>query len=276
MKHWVALLFICITMGTTAQPITVATFNIRYASVNDTGNLWKDRKQYVADLIRYHRFELFGVQEALKLQLDDLRQSLPEFVHYGVGRDDGRDKGEHSSIFYSVERFELLDQGDFWLSPTPDRPGPGWDANLNRICSWVKLKDRLSKKTFFVFNAHYDHQGIKARIESSKLVLEKIKAIAGKSPAIFMGDLNGNRESEWYRTLSGSLWLTDTYTQVALPYEPNGSFNGFKTTDVRKDVIDHVFVTEQFTAPRWGVLTDTYNGTFPSDHFPVAVTLRMQ
>jgi len=226
-----------------AQTIKIATYNLRYANTTDVGNLWTERKHAVVDLIQYHQFELFGVQEAVKLQLEDLKNAMPVFDYYGVGRDDGKSAGEHSSIFYKRERFELLDKGDFWLSQTPEKPGFGWDSKFNRICSWVKLKDKKTKKTFFVFNAHYDHQGMVARVESSKLVLKKIKEIAGDAPVVFMGDLNGGRDSEWY------------------------------TNQVRKDVIDHVFVSKHFKANRWAVLTDTYFGKYPSDHFPVAVEL---
>jgi len=228
------------------------------------------------DLIRYHGFEIFGTQEGLRFQLDDLKTMMPEFSFYGIGRDDGMSKGEHSAIFYQHDRFAVLDKGDFWLSPTPEKPGPGWDANLNRICSWLKLKDKKSGKTFYVFNAHYDHQGVKARVESSKLIVEKIKNIAGDGECIFMGDLNGGWESEWYLTLDRSVVMKDSRHIATMVYQPNGSFNGFRFDDVRKDVIDHIFITKKFKAGRWAVLTDTYNGKFPSDHFPVMVELMIQ
>jgi endonuclease/exonuclease/phosphatase family metal-dependent hydrolase len=171
------------------------------------------------------------------------------------------------------DRFQLLDKGDFWLSQTPEKPGFGWDSKFNRICSWVKLRDKKSQKEFYVFNAHYDHQGMVARVESSKLVLEKIKLIAGTAPVVFMGDLNGGRDTDWYLQLANSGRIKDSYFLAAHPYELNGSFNGFNTSEVRKDVIDHIFVTQEFKVFRWAVLTDTYFGKYPSDHFPVAVAL---
>ncbi len=265
--------FMLLNSSLMAQTIKIATYNLRYANTTDVGNLWTERKHAVVDLIQYHQFEIFGVQEAVKLQLEDLKNAMPVFDYYGVGRDDGKSAGEHSSIFYKRERFELLDKGDFWLSQTPEKPGFGWDSKFNRICSWVKLKDKKTKKTFFVFNAHYDHQGMVARVESSKLVLKKIKEIAGDAPVVFMGDLNGGRDTEWYLGLASSVLLKDSFTMVDRPYQLNGSFNGFNTNQVRKDVIDHVFVSKHFKANRWAVLTDTYFGKYPSDHFPVAVEL---
>lgn len=271
----IASFFILLMMFTTtnAQKLSFATYNLRYANTTDVGNLWADRKQAVVGLIQYHQFEIFGVQEAVKLQLEYLKQAMPDFDYYGVGRDDGKSAGEHSSIFYLKDRFMLLDKGDFWLSQTPEKPGFGWDSKINRICSWVKLKDKKSKKIFFVFNAHYDHQGMVARVESSKLVLDKITTIAGKYPVVFMGDLNGGRDTAWYLSLANSALIKDSYGLVSHPYQLNGSFNGFNTTEVRKDVIDHIFVSKHFKANRWAVLTDTYYGKYPSDHFPVAVEL---
>lgn len=274
MKQLLVFIHLVISISATAQHMNIATYNLRYANTTDIGNLWVDRKQAVVDLIQYHQFDLFGVQEAVKLQLEDLKMAMPEFDYYGVGRDDGKSAGEHSSVFYKRDRFELVDKGDFWLSQNPDRPGFGWDSKFNRICSWVKLKDKKSKKIFFVFNAHYDHQGMVARAESSKLVLKKINEIAGSTPVVFMGDLNGGRDTPWYLSLVNSGLIKDSFTLVERPYQLSGSFNGFNTQQVGKEVIDHIFVTEYFKPTRWAVLTDTYFGKYPSDHFPVAVEVK--
>src|SRR5690606_11569892 len=151
-----------------AQTFTVATYNLRFDNPKDIGNLWKDRMPYVAALIRYHDFDVVGTQEGRPNQLQDLIKALPQYARYGKGRDDGSDKGEHSAIFYKKDRFQLLASGDFWLSETPDKPGLGWDATCcNRICSWVYLQDKKTKKKFYFFNVHFDHQGKIARRESS-------------------------------------------------------------------------------------------------------------
>ncbi|RYG24558.1 MAG: endonuclease/exonuclease/phosphatase family protein, partial [Chitinophagaceae bacterium] len=173
--------------------------------------------------------------------------------------------------------FKLLKQGDFWLSETPDKPSLGWDATCcNRIASWVYLQHVKSGKKFYFFNAHFDHQGVKARKESALLILKKIKEIAGTSPAIFTGDLNGSQTSEWYLTLANSDILKDTFKAVKNPYLNNASFNSFGRARKGYEVIDHIFTTRHFQATKWGVLTDTYFGKYPSDHFPVVayVTLK--
>jgi endonuclease/exonuclease/phosphatase family metal-dependent hydrolase len=264
----ITLLF-CAVQAANAQQLIVGTFNIRYDNPRDTGNLWVNRAPVVSNLIRFHNFDVLGIQEGLKNQLDDMSKALPEYERYGKGRDDGKDGGEHSVIYFKKSRLKLLKSGDFWLSETPDKPGLGWDATCcNRICSWVYLQDLKTKKQFYAFNVHFDHQGVVARKESSKLILKKISEIAGNTPAILTGDLNGGRDSEWYKELAESKLLKDTYTQVKFPYANNASFNSFRTPR-GQEVIDHVFITKGFVINRWGILTDTYYGKYPSDHFPV-------
>ena len=170
----------------------------------------------------------------------------------------------------------MLKQGNFWLSETPDKPSLGWDATCcNRICSWVYFQDIKTNKKFYLFNAHFDHQGMIARKESANLIIAEIKAIAGNNPVIFMGDLNGDRNSEWYKQMATAGMLTDSYVHATDPYENNGSFNGFGKTVTGEAVIDHVFISKQFEVKKWGILTDTYHGNYPSDHFPVMVNLKL-
>lgn len=276
MKKW--LLFFAIScvssLSIDAQSIIVGTFNIRYDNPRDSGNLWVDRKAYVTSLIRFHDFDVFGTQEGLKHQLDDIQEQLPQYERYGIGRDDGQIKGEHSAIFYKKGKFTVLKSGDFWLSETPDKPGFGWDARINRICSWVQLKDQLTGKTFYCFNVHYDHQGMVARRESSKLLLSKIRSISGNDPVILTGDFNGDHRSEWYQSIAHSGVLKDSFREVKYPYVNNGSFQNFGRNFNTADIIDHVFISAHFLVKRWGVLTDSYSGKFPSDHFPILTEIQ--
>lgn len=264
------LLFILTTSNLSAQNLIVGTYNLRFDNPNDKGNLWVDRVKTVNALIRFHDFDIIGTQEAFDSQLQDVVTALPQYTRYGKGRDDGKSGGEHSAIIYKKDRFELLNQGDFWLSTTPNEPSKGWDATCcNRLCSWIYLKDKKTKKSFYVFNAHYDHIGKQARVESSKLILQKVKEIAGDKPTIFTGDMNGDHNSEPYQIIKNSNLLTDSYSLVQFPYVTTNTFNGFGNNLNGTAIIDHVFVTKQFEVKRWGVLTDSYNGKYPSDHFPV-------
>lgn len=273
---FIALIAILASYNGHSQTITVGTFNLRYDNPRDSGNLWKDRAPVAAALIRFHDFDVVGTQEGLKNQLEDLQKNLPDFAYYGIGRDDGQSKGEHSAIFYRKSMFTVLDSGSFWLSATPEKPGPGWDARLNRICSWLKLKTKKGKKIFYVFNVHYDHQGVEARKESSKLILQKIQQIAGKSPVVFTGDFNGGHDAEWYLRIKDSGIVKDAYTLTADPYTNNGSFNSFRVNNPSNEIIDHIFISDKFKVEKYGILTDTYHGHFPSDHYPVLVKLSLK
>ena len=273
-KSLLLIALVCITtISLKAQSYNVASFNIRYDNPKDSGNLWVNRAPIVSNLIRFHDFDVFGIQEGLKNQLEDISTALPGYARYGRGRDDGKEAGEHSAVYYKTDKFRLVKSGDFWLSETPNVPAKGWDATCcNRICSWVYLEDIKSKKKFYLFNVHFDHQGVVARKESGKLMVQKIKEIAGNEPVLLTGDLNGSRESEWYLTIANSGLLKDAHSGVKFPYENNASSNGFRTPR-GMGVIDHIFMSKQFTASKWGILTDTYFGKYPSDHFPVMATV---
>jgi len=245
-----------------AQKMNVASFNIRMKTDSDVGNLWKDRYTHLTDLIKFHEFEIFGVQEAFKEQLNDMSAKLPDFKYIGVGRDDGADKGEHSSIFYDTKRFEVGKSGTFWLSPTDtEKPNKGI------------FKDKSNGKKFIFMNTHFDHVGVEARRESAKLILAKAKEFAKDLPLILTGDFNIDETNEAYFTLAKSGVVQDVYDLAKIKYEPNSSFNAWGKNIQEKARIDHIFITKPFTVRKYGILTDTYMGKFPSDHFPVMAEL---
>ncbi len=273
MKTSIVFLFLslCAMQTTFSQrntPITVATYNLRYNTPNDGVNAWPNRKEMVKSLIQYHEFDLFGTQEALRGQLEDVAE-LKEFAFLGKGRDDGKQAGEHSAIFYRKDRFKVRDSGDCWLSETPDVPGKGWDATCcNRIASWAKFQDLKTKKQFYFFSVHFDHQGVKARQESGKLMVKKIKEIAGKTPAICVGDFNSTPETEQIQAMQTLLQDAHNVTKQP-PYGPEGTFNSFKFDAPMNNRIDYIFVSKAFEVLKYGVLTDAKEQRYPSDHQPV-------
>ncbi len=249
--------------------ITFATYNLRFNNPNDGENAWPNRKEEVKALVLFHDFDIFGTQEGLIGQLNDLLE-MNEYAFIGVGRDDGETEGEHSAIFYKKQRFELLDKGNFWLSETPEKPSYGWEARHRRICSWGKFKERQSGKIFFVFNAHFDHQAIEARRQSGILVVKKMKEIAGKNTVLFMGDLNSTPDTEQIQTIGG--YLNDSYEISEMPpYGPVGTFNSFNFMAPMDKRIDYIFVNNDIVVKKYGVLTDSYDHKYPSDHQPVVI-----
>ncbi|MDP2041482.1 MAG: endonuclease/exonuclease/phosphatase family protein [Algoriphagus sp.] len=252
-----------------AQSHRIATFNIRWDNPGDEGNLWKDRLPHVVSLIQFHQISLFGTQETLVNQLKQINEGLG-YLSIGVGRDDGKEKGEFSPIHYDPKLYQLEDSGTFWLSPTPDNPSKGWDAALNRICTWGRFKDKKGKK-FYVFNVHYDHIGQQAREESSKLLVAKVKEINTKNlPVILMGDFNVTPENPAYTTITSDPNWKDARLVSKLPsYGPKGTFNSFDWNKMPDGIIDHIFIQGKIQVIRHGILTDNYGKKYPSDHFPV-------
>lgn len=271
----VLLLLFSLFVGsqTFAQTHRFATFNIRWDNPGDVGNLWKDRAPHVIQLIQFHQIGLFGTQETLAHQLKQINEGLG-YLSIGVGRDDGKDKGEFSPIHYDPKLYRLEDSGTFWLSPTPDSPSKGWDAALNRICTWGKFKSK-NGKSFYVFNVHYDHIGQQAREESSKLVAQKIKEINKENlPLIWMGDFNVQPNNPAYLTVTSNPNWKDARLVSKLPsYGPAGTFTGFDWERMPDGIIDHIFVNGKIEVLRHGILTDNYGKKYPSDHFPVMVEL---
>lgn len=257
-----------------SEPITVATYNLRYNTKNDGINAWPNRKENVKALIRFHEFDLFGTQEGLRDQLNDLAE-MSEYAFIGAGRDDGKEAGEHSAIFYRKDRFKVLQSGNFWLSETPDKPGKGWDATCcNRISSWAQFTDLKTKKNFYFFNVHFDHQGVEARRQSGKLMVTKIKEIAKAEPVILTGDFNSTPDTEQIQTIK--TLLSDAHDVTAMPaYGPEGTFNSFKFDAPMNNRIDYIFVSKSFKVWKYGVLTDAKEQRYPSDHQPVMVKVTM-
>ncbi len=248
------------------------TFNIRYDEPRDGVNAWPNRKQKVADVIRFHKADLIGVQEALSTQLRDLEKLLPEFAWCGVGRTDGKESGEYSAILYRKSRFQLIQTDTFWLNETGQVGVKGWDAALPRIVTWAKFKDRVTGKTLVHFNTHFDHVGEKARAESSSLILKKAGEIHGKGPFVVTGDFNVTESSGAYKTIMAGTptvkMLDGRYASV------NGHFGGDSTWTAFKEIepgrrIDYVFVREGVKVLEHGILADRWNGLWASDHLPV-------
>ncbi len=236
----------------------------------------------MAQLIRFHEFNIFGTQEGYKKQLEDLKALLPGYEYTGVARDDGKEKGEHSAIFYDTAMFDLLDHGDFWLSETPDKPGLGWDAACVRICTWGKFRHKQSGKVFQFFNLHLDHIGEQARVESILLVQRKMKEFDPNLPTFLTGDFNVDQKHHMYEVLAQSEFLTDSRSISPLVYQNNGTFNDYHADDWSDSRIDHIFVSDGISIAKYGVLTDSYRtpdsgsatgyrSRVPSDHFPVMV-----
>ena len=297
---WLIIIVCALTVSAQEAVINVASYNKRQYKKQDSinGNGWQVRCPILAQLIRFHEFDVFGTQEGFKHQLEDLKAALPGYDYTGVGREDGADAGEHSAIFYRTDLFTLVDHGDFWLSETPEKPSIGWDAVLPRICSWARLRHNPTGKEFLFFNLHMDHIGKQARVESALLVQQKMNEFGSELPTFLTGDFNVDQTHQSYTALTTSGKLKDSYCTAKLVYALNGTFNDYSTNDYSTSRIDHIFVSPNVKVDKYGVLTDTYRtpvdgaearqpgsapeeisliphvARTPSDHFPVMIRAR--
>lgn len=285
------LAFFLFSCSTDPLVLNVATYNIRNENSYDSlmGNAWSKRCPYITQQILYNGWDIIGTQECLHHQLEDLKAGLRTYNYIGVGRDDGHQAGEYCAILYNTQRIEVLESGNFWLSLTPETPSLGWDATCIRICTWGRFKEKGSDQEFMVFNTHMDHVGVEARIEGAYLVMEKIKELSHGSPYILTGDFNVNQHHPSYKTIAESGMVKEAYNLAEIKYTNNGTFNAFDTRRFTKDQIDHIFVSDDFSVKRYGILTDcywsvneadslktSYDVRFPSDHFPVTALICTQ
>lgn len=280
--------FLMVALGSFAiaaaaeSDVRVLSYNVRYGTAKDGANHWDKRREWLADTIRGLKPDLLGTQETLGFQRDYLAEQLPEFAHFGVGRDDGKEQGEMMALFYRRDRYEKLDGGHFWLSETPDKIGSkSWDSSLPRMVTWVKLRDRRARDLppILFLNTHFDHLGETARVESSKLIRRKLAELAKDAAVIVTGDFNAGEDSGPYRALFAAdedgPKLRDVY-RVAHPEhaQDEGTFSGFKAATVTGARIDWIAIT-----PHWKVLSAAIDrtekdGRTPSDHFAVSAELR--
>ncbi|MGC1515441.1 MAG: endonuclease/exonuclease/phosphatase family protein [Maribacter sp.] len=258
------------------QDVSVMTYNIKYDNANDTVNNWNDRKQDMVQLLTFYDVGIIGMQEVLNNQLMYLDEQLPNHSFIGVGRDDGKEKGEFSPILYDTTKFKLLKSETFWLSETPEKISVGWDAALERICTYGLFEDLRSNQQFWVFNTHFDHIGVLAREHSAALIISEIREInSGKLPVVLMGDLNLTPDQKPIQFLQNQM----TDGQLAPDsnfYGPTGTFNGFDPEMVLNRRIDYVFVN-RFKVKKYIHIDDRMeNNKHISDHLPVLASLSFQ
>jgi len=274
MKYLLAIMTTFILTLGNAQSLKLMTYNIRLDVQGDGENNWSHRKEFFTSQIQFYEPDIFGIQEALPNQVIDIASALSTYNHIGIGRD-GINKGESSNIYYKKDRFEVLKNNTFWLSETPDVISKGWDAALNRICTYGLFKDLKTKNVFWVFNTHLDHKGELAKTNAILLILSKINSLnINKYPVFFMGDFNSNPSEE--RIISLKKVMLDTRDIAAeKPFGPTGTFNGFKHNEPVTELIDYIFLSKNnnFKVQKFAVLSDSKDLKYPSDHLPVYIEL---
>lgn len=267
--------FLANVLVVNSQSLKMMTYNIRLDLESDGENRWEMRKDFFVSQLDFFNPDIFGVQEALPNQVKDIEKGLKKYTVIGLGREEGN-TGESSSIFFKTEKFQLLEQNTFWLSETPERVSRGWDAACNRVCTYALLKDKKSKKTFYVFNTHLDHLGETARKNGIELILQKIKLINKSNlPLILMGDFNLTPPDERIQMIKKEM-LDSREVSENEPFGSVGTFNGFNYTKQATDRIDYIFLlnNNKLKVNKYAVFNESNNLKFASDHFPVYVELK--
>ena len=258
-----------------AQHIKAMTYNIRLNVDSDGINSWVNRKDYFLSQIQFYEPDVLGVQEVTPGQLTEIAAFLKDYSYVGKGRDENN-QGESSNIFFKKDRFKIKVSGTFWLSETPDKVSKGWDAAINRVCTYVLLQDKTKRKSFWVFNTHLDHMGEMARTNGILLIMQKMKMLNKTNlPVIFMGDFNSEPGTERIKALKNEM-LDTRDISIQKPFGPNGTFNGFKHNEAVTKMIDYIFISKNspFVVQKYAVLSDSKDLKYPSDHLPVYVDLK--
>jgi endonuclease/exonuclease/phosphatase family metal-dependent hydrolase len=268
------LLLVAFSFTLSAQIFNVMTYNIKYDNQSDTINNWEDRKTTMVKLIDHYYPSFVGIQEGLINQVEYLDSSLVDYKYIGVGRDDGQRKGEFSAIFYDTTRFEVIKSSTFWLSDSPEKISVGWDASMERVCTYGLFEEKASKQKFWIFNTHFDHIGIVAREQSAELILKKIQqSNTDHYPVVLMGDLNLLPEEKPIQLIKKKMSDGQEVTENPF-YGPGGTFNSFRNEIIDKR-IDYIFVNN-FLVHTYTHIDDKLDtNKHISDHLPVLATLEV-
>lgn len=258
-----------------AEPLRVMSFNIRYGTADDGENSWPHRRELVLDTIGNDDPHVLGLQEALRFQIDEIRTAHPHFDEAGVGRDDGREKGEYAAILFDRRRLQMIEQQTFWFSDTPEKvASTSWGNEIPRICTWAQFRERKSGEEFLVFNVHWDHVSQKSRERSAELLCNRI---AGRElPALVTGDFNADERNPAFARLIEDRppRLVDSFRVRRPQSDEVGTFNGFRGKR-SGGKIDAVLATSQWQVLKAAIDRTERDGRFPSDHFPVTATVQL-
>ena len=274
--QYILSVFILFTISSNiySQPHSIISYNIRYDNNWDIENSWKIRRNKISKILGQYSPSIIGIQEGLLNQVQYIDSSLIDYDYVGVGRDDGKMKGEFCAIYFDTTRYVLLKNSTFWLSETPDTISVGWDAALERICTYGLFKDRITKEEFLVFNTHFDHIGVVAREKSSELILKRINKINYQSlPVILMGDFNSIPNSSPVKEIKTE--LSDAL-QISLEklQGPRGTFNGFNKDLPIEKRIDYIFTNDLKVLSYTHINDRLNNNRHISDHLPVMIKIQ--
>ena len=253
------------------KELKVMSYNIRMGIAKDGTNSWEFRCPATIEMLNAQKPDVFGVQEAFEFQIRFIEEYCRDYKSVGVGRDDGKKKGEYMSIFWNKKTVSLLKWGTFWLSETPDKPSKGWDAHCRRTATWALMKDKKTGKKFYFVNTHLDHKGKEAQKNGLKLIVDRIESINPQGyPMVLTGDFNIKPDNAALVGLDSRMQST---RKIAADTDNHNTFNGWsvKPTD---SVIDYIYISGFSSCPQYKTVTEKFaERPFVSDHYPIFARL---
>lgn len=261
--------------------LTLMTANLRYGTAKDDQHIWENRRPITMDMIREYHPDIFGVQEGLRFQLDELIEALPGYACFGEGRH-GLDGSEHAAIFYNVNNIYCLEGHTFWLSETPEIPGSiSWESSLSRLVSWGRFQVKSTGTPFCFYNTHFDHRSEKARQQSARLVWSRVRD--RKDITFLTGDFNCTEESFAWQYLTGDARIddgdkgdfTDVWHVAKKQKNPVSTFHGYRGPQEANHRIDWILMRPELPVTMAETVIFQRNGLYTSDHFAVYAEVEM-
>ncbi|WP_034920494.1 endonuclease/exonuclease/phosphatase family protein [Gillisia sp. CAL575] len=277
MNKLLILIFSILFVSCSAQQHSIMTYNIRLDVKSDGENAWPNRKDFLLNQVKFYEPDILGTQEGLPHQIKFLNENLDHYKFIGEGRDGGN-KGEYTAIFYNSEKLKIIDQGTFWLSETPEKISKGWNSAYIRICTYGLFQNTKTKEKFWVFNTHLDNKGQEARLQSVDLIAQKIMELnVKKYPFIVTGDFNVEPNDEVIKKFE-QFTQDSKMMSTKVVFGPNGTFNGFQFSEPVERRIDYIMFGKGFglSVEKYGVLSDSKDLKYPSDHLPVYVEFNLK
>lgn len=251
------------------------TFNLRFDNPDDGDNSWPNRKDAVKAVVGRHDPAILCTQEGLEHMLEWLAAVLPEYTRVGSGREaDG--SGEHTAIFIKSAELDILDSGQFWVSPEPGVAGSkAWNTIFPRCCTWCRVADKGGANAAVVFNTHLDNRRRDARLEGGAILRRMIAQIVTDAgggqalPALLCGDFNAFPDSTEVADFCRD---RDTILLSGCDDNMSGTYHAFRGKPWDRP-IDYILGSERVSVSDRYVDDRKYGDRWPSDHFPVIGTV---
>lgn len=248
---------------------TVITSNIRFSTTDDGLHRWENRRPMLSRILLSHRPALIATQEGREPQLRELASSLAPLKLVADGRP-WIEERMYPCLFIDPTQVEVLSNGDFWLSETPEIPGSfSFDSTFPRLCTWARVKIR--GEAWLIASTHLDHVLVETRKQQSQVLVQQLKVLRQHDENILlMGDFNDEPQSETRQVFTDA--FPELYDPWSMPEESSHHpFSGSCPTGHR---IDWILLPQKKKVLEIFLDKTNEQGKWPSDHFPVICKIK--